>query len=96
MTSVMSFEQINKKSIFDSVSAPDDSLICPKAPTIRPMRFSSKDDSINMCRGIEALRASAMNEKENQTPQQVKKDKKKLPMMAFLRNKMQTNMHLIH
>ncbi len=42
MTSVMSFEQrTHNARHFEEISLNDDVLICPKAPTIKPMRFSN-------------------------------------------------------
>jgi hypothetical protein len=64
MTSVMSFEQItNNIRHFEEISANDEVLVCPKAPTIKPMRFPNKHASLYFNKNIEPLRASAFHEK---------------------------------
>lgn len=59
MTSVMSFEQINNQTYFSHLEETDDILVCPKAPTIKPMRFPNKESSLYLGRHIEVLKASA-------------------------------------
>lgn len=63
MTSVMSFEQISSPAFFNPRLESDDTLICPKAPTIKPMRFRNKESSFYLDRRIEGMKASAVSEK---------------------------------
>ena len=63
MTSVMSFEQISSPAFFNSRLESDDTLICPKAPTIKPMRFPNKESSLYLGRNTERIQASAVSEK---------------------------------
>lgn len=63
MTSVMSFEQISSPAFFNPRLESDDTLICPKAPTIKPMRFRNKESSFFLDRRIEGIKASAVSEK---------------------------------
>ena len=63
MTSVMSFEQISSPAFFNPRLESDDTLICPKAPTMKPMRFRNKESSFFLDRRIEGIKASAVSEK---------------------------------
>lgn len=63
MTSVMSFEQISSPAFFNHRLESDDTLICPKAPTMKPMRFRNKESSFFLDRRIEGIKASAVSEK---------------------------------
>lgn len=91
MASVMSYEQDIQMRKFERTLFQEDSLVCPKAPTIKPMSFYGKEDHSISSKDMEALSSLMVSERDSDSHHLHKKEKKKLPMLAFLKNKRQSS-----